>query len=273
MQDILSSLHVQIFGFRRGEYGPGWGGTQIVNPFTRLYWLSQGEGLVHLHDGPQVRLQPGRLFLFPAHRLADYSCSQTMLLNWVHLTAEVLGGAMDLSALAELPHVVSPEEPALVSTLFARFMAVPETEGFSHDLERDGILRQLLAPFVAAAEHGGLLSRRLQEIGRFQGVIQHMDDHLDKPQTLAGLAAIAHLHPTYFSNLFAQRFGMPPLQYLNRRRIEHAQRRLWDDKVTVAEVAAALGFADQFHFSRMFKRFTGLSPLPYRRQRLLRLNG
>lgn len=272
MDDIVGTLKVRTFGYQRDDYGTAWGGLQIVNPFTRLYWLHHGAGLVKPAGAAGVPLAPGRLYLFPAHRLADYSCSRPMRLDWVHLTAEVLGGAMDLATMTELPPAVAPESPALVQALFDRFMAIPREPTPANELERDGILRQLLAPFVTVAERDGVLARRLQEIGRFQAVIEHMDAQLHQPQTLAGLAEIAHLHPTYFSNLFSRRFGMPPLQYLNRRRIERAQGRLWDDTVSVAQVAAELGFSDQFHFSRTFKHYTGLSPLQYRQQRLLHLN-
>jgi len=53
-----------------------------------------------------------------------------------------------------------------------------------------------------------------------------------------------------------------------RRRIERAQFRLHDTAAGVAEIAAELGFCDQFHFSRVFRAITGCSPLQYRKNRL-----
>jgi AraC-like DNA-binding protein len=59
--------------------------------------------------------------------------------------------------------------------------------------------------------------------------------------------------------------GEPPLTYLTEWRMQLAEELLADPDRTVAQVARAVGYADQFGFSNAFKRRKGLSPTEYRR--------
>lgn len=58
--------------------------------------------------------------------------------------------------------------------------------------------------------------------------------------------------------------GQTPGEFLNRRRIEQARRLLLESDAKVSDVSHALRFVNEFHFSRRFKQFTGLSPRAYR---------
>ena len=72
----------------------------------------------------------------------------------------------------------------------------------------------------------------------------------------------------YVRRIFKQKTGMTPKAYLNNLRIKKAKELLLDKKVkySVKQTAVACGFNDQYYFSRMFKRATGLSPDHYKRQ-------
>jgi transcriptional regulator GlxA family with amidase domain len=79
---------------------------------------------------------------------------------------------------------------------------------------------------------------------------------------------IAHrltLSPEYFTRIFKQKVKMSPHQYFFRLKIEGAIGFLISTNKHISEIADWFGFENQFHFSRVFKRYTGLSPLKYRR--------
>lgn len=69
-----------------------------------------------------------------------------------------------------------------------------------------------------------------------------------------------------FRKKFESAMGMPPGRYLLNRRIERARRLLALQSLTNAEIAAMLGFHDEFHFSKTFSRLTGMPPREFRRQ-------
>jgi AraC-like DNA-binding protein/mannose-6-phosphate isomerase-like protein (cupin superfamily) len=66
------------------------------------------------------------------------------------------------------------------------------------------------------------------------------------------------------SRLFRRATGLSPLEYFQRRRIQHAGARLLDPERSITEVAMELGFADAAHFSRLFGKYAGLTPRAYR---------
>jgi AraC-like DNA-binding protein len=69
-----------------------------------------------------------------------------------------------------------------------------------------------------------------------------------------------------FRKKFESATGVPPGRYVLARRIERARRLLAMQALTNGEIAAMLGFHDEFHFSKTFSKFTGSSPRDFRRQ-------
>jgi AraC family transcriptional regulator len=86
------------------------------------------------------------------------------------------------------------------------------------------------------------------------------------PLTVASLAARVGVHPVHLSRTW-RRFRRSSLgDALRRLRIEEARRRLAGGTESLVGVALDLGFGDQAHFTRVFRRVTGLTPRAYRRQ-------
>ena len=73
------------------------------------------------------------------------------------------------------------------------------------------------------------------------------------------------LSDEHFIRIFRQEVRMTPHQYFTRLKVEGASGMLMSTGKTVGEIADWFGFENQFHFSRIFKKCTGMSPLEYRR--------
>lgn len=69
-----------------------------------------------------------------------------------------------------------------------------------------------------------------------------------------------------FRKKFSEATGLPPAQYRLARRVDLAAARLQAGDAPLKQIAAELGFCDEFHLSKLFKRRTGLSPSAYRQQ-------
>jgi AraC family transcriptional regulator len=78
------------------------------------------------------------------------------------------------------------------------------------------------------------------------------------------------LSESWFANVFKQTTGKTPLQWQLGRRIELAQKLLSESDLTVADIAAQLGFSDQAHLTKAFRQIAGETPAAWRRlQRIL----
>ena len=84
--------------------------------------------------------------------------------------------------------------------------------------------------------------------------------NLGRNFTLADVAAAACISRFHFARQFCQRVGCSPMAYVMRLRLERAKEMLARGDQRIADTAAALGFYDQSHFTRTFRRATCVSP-------------
>jgi AraC family transcriptional regulator len=74
------------------------------------------------------------------------------------------------------------------------------------------------------------------------------------------LAQLAGMSPHYFCELFKNSTGLSPHQYSLRCRVDRAKEFLRSPQYTIIQVAKAIGFADQSHFTKVFRRIVGVTP-------------
>ena len=169
---------------------------------------------------------------------------------------------------------ISPKNPGLPSfsthvvadaelhhqLLMIQHLFRPEHSATTSLLERDSrllygaarlALRHADAP--PAIYHPGSEDKRIQT------VIDYMQAHLDANISLDDLATLTGLSRFHLLRVFRKATGLPPHTYFNHMRLRRAKRMLFDGS-SIADAAAATGFADQSHLNRHFKSMWGVSP-------------
>ncbi len=91
-------------------------------------------------------------------------------------------------------------------------------------------------------------------------VTDYINAHLHEELTLTEIAAIAQISPYHFLRLFRQSMGATPHQYILQIRVDRAKYLLRSSDLSIAEIAIRVGFCDQSHLTRCFKRILGLTP-------------
>ena len=126
---------------------------------------------------------------------------------------------------------------------------VQEEAGLAHSVADAG-----------GATHGGLApwqARRLR---------LYINAHLSERIPAAALASLVDLSTSHFFRAFRESFSETPMTYVAIQRIQRAQELMVCTHHSLAEIARACGLCDQAHFTRLFRRVTGLSPRAWRRQ-------
>lgn len=85
--------------------------------------------------------------------------------------------------------------------------------------------------------------------------------------SLQSLAENAGVHPVYLARQFRKFYHMTVGDYIRQLRIEKASQQLSNTKQSISEIALATGFYDQSHFSNVFKKHTGMTPVEFRLNR------
>ena len=102
--------------------------------------------------------------------------------------------------------------------------------------------------------------------GAIRRVVDLLESDLARTPSLASLAHEAGLHPSHLARCFRATLGETIGEYVRRRRVEQSLCALARPELSLAEIAADAGFADQAHFGRVFKRHFGTTPGARRRE-------
>ncbi|MFD1441370.1 helix-turn-helix domain-containing protein [Lacticaseibacillus hegangensis] len=95
-------------------------------------------------------------------------------------------------------------------------------------------------------------------------MLYYISQNYSNPITVANLAAIVHIDRTYLHRLFTKQVGRSPQAYLKQYRIDQAGQLLRETDYPIQVVARAVGYENQFSFSKAFSSLMGLAPSAYR---------
>jgi YesN/AraC family two-component response regulator len=108
-------------------------------------------------------------------------------------------------------------------------------------------------------EYATAAHRKISEIVHF------INENYESPLSLETLAGQFGISPYYLSRLFKSTTGFTYIEYLTTVRIKHAQRLLRETKWKVGSILEKVGFQDQRHFGKIFKKISSCTPLQYRK--------
>lgn len=93
---------------------------------------------------------------------------------------------------------------------------------------------------------------------------QYIAVHLSEDLSVNALAEKVYLNPVYLSRAYKQATGEKLSEYILVRRLERAKQLLQQPEKKISEIGYLIGLDSAAHFSRVFKKYTGLSPQEYR---------
>lgn len=137
-----------------------------------------------------------------------------------------------------------------------RWMLELSENSLQSDLTRDALMHTLLSEYAhhVPSESDAMLLR-------VRGFIR---EHISEPITLNDLAESAFMSRYHFAHTFSHASGQTPMGFLRRLRMEAARDLLVTTPLSLRKIASQVGFADEFHFSRVFKQVIGVAPTALR---------
>ena len=127
--------------------------------------------------------------------------------------------------------------------------------------ERAPLAKQLKKNKIAALQD----KKSLQ---RLAPVFHLVDRHIEESIEVEDMAAVVHLSVQRFHVFFKEIMNMTPKQWLKEVRLKRSMQELLTTEESIQRIATACGFKSQFHFSRLFKEYTGMSPREWRVEHL-----
>lgn len=265
----------------QAHHNGDWNWQNVSSPFTRIYLCTEGTARLHLPE-TSVDLRPGNLYLVPAYMRHSYECHGVFTHYYLHIY-EGYKKESDIFDLYDFP--VEEKADGYEGEIFSRLCEehpeaqLPESNPSSYDnmtkfidyvhrynqmplYQKFKIRGCILMLFSHFMEHAKL--KVWTKDKRLEAALQHIHKNIYSEINIDDLASIACVSKPYFIRYFSKTFGMPPLQYINRKKVERAQLLLLTEEMPVKEIAYSLGFNDHSYFIRLFKKLTGMTPMAYR---------
>lgn len=127
-------------------------------------------------------------------------------------------------------------------------------------------LNNLLVSLLLHIIHAGEKSSGRAYSDRITKIIHYIDENLFEILDLEFLADKCNLSVSRFKHLFKEETGIPPSEYIIRKKIEKAQEMMEDSKFSIKDIAYDLGFSSPAYFSTVFKQYNGYSPTFHKKQ-------
>ena len=229
-----------------------------------LIFCSKGHGWCEM-AGQRHQIGPGQLLVMPRGLAHGYGADpgDPWSIRWLHVTGEQARAFRELLKTTVSSPVIILGEDLLLNQLFENMLSEME---LGYSLSNMIYFCQALAHL-----YGTIVRKRLtgttskpDSHQRISRCIEMMQQHLDSPVPIAELAAAVNLCPAYFSTLFKEHAGYAPKAYFVRLKMHKASQLLLTTTFNIKKIANTVGYDDQLHFSRAFKRINGSSPSEYR---------
>lgn len=244
------NLKITFSGF--SEVDSSWHGNVVSPSDSRLYFILEGEFYIIAPNGEKTLLTHGNSYLIPSGYSYSYGCEKKMSHLFFHLSLSAFDGLDILSGVERpisCPFTSVPdgvlEFSSLVDSLY--------TESF------------LTSSLYSLLKQSGISLNPKRYSKEVKSAIEYIRRNLSVQLRICDIATESYSAPSTLTRNFRRETGMSIGEYIDLLVLQKAEYLLKTSDMSLFEISEALGFCDQFYFSRKFSEKYGVSPSKYRR--------
>lgn len=239
----FKDLNPLVYGSE--QCAPGFSFSYPMAKYVLIHYVISGTGTVYINN-MLYHVQPGQAFIrYPSVPITYTADNQApWAYRWI-----IFGGELS-KRFTQLPPVFNCSSEPFDKMDYVFSMQSMQEEYLA------SCLFSLYISLFQGKQSESVVSK----------VKNYLDLHFSRQIRIEELAATVNLNRNYLSRLFRRETGMSMQAYLTHLRMQRGKEYL-QTGMTVGETAAALGYSDQFIFSKAFKQFFGYSPSAMRSKR------
>jgi AraC-like DNA-binding protein len=226
-----------------------------------LHYILTGEGIFYCNQNA-INVKEGNLVVINSNELhkgfsntLNYE-ALVMIFEMDAFSKEIADGNVIFQSLIQSDDKVT----RLVASIYKE----ENEKEFGYKLAMKGkvyeLITYLLRNYVVKSESARDNIRRKRNLNRLNIVMQYIEENYLEPITNQELAELLHVSEYRFCHLFKESLGQSPSNFINEVRLKKAYHLLEQKEMTIAEIAAAVGFQDYNNFGRLFRKYYGFAP-------------
>ena len=237
----LNNLNPVIFGFDKCESNHSFG------PAIRQYWLIHyivsGNGTFQINN-QKFSLTCGDIFIIPPHIETFYKADENN--PWEYI---FIGFTTSLMPV-QLPNILHFPQAKHI------FTSMQQCENFNNG--RSAYLSARLWDFFAL-----LMDNKETELDYVDKALNYIKSDFINISSISQIADRLNINRSYFYSLFKSKTGISPKEYLIRYKLEIAADLMTKEHKSISLSAYSVGYNNIYNFSKIFKKYYGVSPQTY----------
>lgn len=227
-------------------------------PRHELIYKLSGEVTTHFNK-KVYQIKPGNAYIIPKSDNADYYIERTDPGDCIDIFFDT-----DISLGNDLI-VLNFKEDEKILTLFQKIYKLWLTKPNGYYFKCMSATYEIFYELISKKEQYSPKSKyKILEKG-----IEYLHENLYNDIDYNHPSRVCGISYTYFKKLFIEKFGIPPVRYVNKLRLERSRELLLTNKYSVGEIAEICGFKNAYYFSKRFKEAYQLSPTDYKKSKAI----
>ena len=229
-----------------------------------LIYCIEGQGYVKVAD-TSYQLLPNTYFIIPKHAPHSYQSDEMhpWSIYWAHFDGEAAAPLYGrfLNNEDPLVHHIPYDEHRIRS--FEQIYTIAEHSFHEKEME---IMSISFLHFVSSVVYYKEANPSVYNTDLVSSSILFMKQHINEKFSIEALAGQQRISVSHYSRSFKQKTGFSPINYFNQLKIQKSCQYLYFTDRSIKEIAVALGFDDQYYFSRLFRNVIGTAPSDYKKK-------
>lgn len=254
----IRMLKLNILTAGYGEIEKNWADDVINTPYSRLYFIIDGEFHIVTESKKKIEFKKGNAYLIPAGSTYRFGCQKNMKHVYFHLQ---LCASDKIDVLGDVPEPISMSLGE--DFPFDRLVKFTLSDNYVDSFMAEAEVRRVLCELLIK---NGITLAENEYSPEIKTAIEYISKNLSVELGISDICEKINLAPSTLTRKFRKETGMSVGEYIDKLIMFRAERALISSDCSILEISEEFGFCDQFYFSRRFKEKYGISPREYRKK-------
>lgn len=264
--DYNLDLSPSIIGFEKCSKNKGT--INLKKSCYVLHFVLSGKGYISFNNGGDIEIGENTCFLIEPNCAASYypDHDDPWSYFWIEMNGEMVTKLCYAASFKEHNMMLEINNMhairGIINRMFDEEAICPNQNG--ETLRISGLIYELFSLIISEHQRTDSIRQLSKKEEQVKLIIECINSNFTSPGlSVKKIADQFFFNPSYLTRMFKETTGVAPTKYINLLRMRRAVELLKMKNFSISQIAYALGYKNQFYFSREFKRHFGTSPSKY----------